>query len=134
MAILAADASIEEVRELFVNDRFATNALCTIEEAARGYAVCTMRITDMHLNAMGNVMGGAIFTLADYALAVACNVGEEPTVSIDSTIKFLTAAKGKVLTATARVDRSGRHIGTYTVTVTDEDGTKVAILTSTTYR
>ena len=134
MAILPADASLEEVRALFVNDRFATNALCEIVQAEKGHAVCTMQITDMHRNAMGNVMGGAVFTLADYALAVACNVGEEPTVSIDSDIKFLTVAKGDHLTATAHVDRSGRHIGVYTVTVTDAEDRKIAIMSSTCYR
>ncbi|MDO5117695.1 MAG: PaaI family thioesterase [Eggerthellaceae bacterium] len=134
MVELAADATIEEIREFFALDRFATNALCRIQEASRGHAVCTMQLTDDHRNAMGNVMGGAVFTLADFALAVACNVGEKPTVSIESDIKFLTLAKGDVLTATAVADRSGRHIGVYTITVTDEENNIVAIMTATTYR
>ena len=134
MAELAADATIDEIREFFALDRFATNALCRIEEATKGRAVCTMQITDEHRNAMGNVMGGAVFTLADFALAVACNVGEKPTVSIESDIKYLTLARGDVLTATAVADRSGRHIGAYTVTVTDAEGATVAIMTATTYR
>ncbi|MBQ6455152.1 MAG: PaaI family thioesterase [Eggerthellaceae bacterium] len=134
MAELTADATIEEIREFFVQDRFATNAQCRIEEASRGRAVCTMQLTDGHRNAMGNVMGGAVFTLADFALAIACNVGEKPTVSIESDIKFLTSARGDKLTATAVANRSGRHIGAYTITVTDEENNTVAIMTATTYR
>ena len=105
MAELPADATIEEIREFFKLDRFATNALCRIQEAEYGRAICTMQITDDHRNAMGNVMGGAVFTLADFALAVACNVGEKPTVSVESDIKFLTLARGEMLTATAVADR-----------------------------
>lgn len=134
MAELAADATIEEIRAYFALDKFATNAQCRIAEVSYGRAVCTMQLTDDHRNAMGNVMGGAVFTLADFALAVACNVGEKPTVSIESDIKFLTLARGDVLTATAVAERSGRHIGAYTITVTDEEGNTVAIMTATTYR
>ena len=44
----------------------------------KGHSVCEMPIEDIHRNAMGNIMGGAIFTLADFALAIAGNVSQPP--------------------------------------------------------
>ncbi|MBQ3106390.1 MAG: PaaI family thioesterase [Eggerthellaceae bacterium] len=133
--MLSENPAIEDVRELFAGDRFATEAAgCRVMEGRKGYAVCEMDITDVHRNAFGGVMGGAIFTLADYALAVSCNLGEEPTVAAVNTIEFMSAAKGTKLIATSSVDKSGRHLGFYTVEVTDDTGRKVAKMTATCYR
>ena len=93
--------TIEEVRELFANDHYATEACgCRVLEAGKGHAVCAFDIADVHRNAQGAVMGGAIFTLADFALAIACNIGENPTVSVSNTIEFLSSTRGSTLTAT----------------------------------
>ena len=126
---------IEEVRTFFGNDRYATEACgCRVLEAARGHAVCAFTIGDIHKNATGNVMGGAIFTLADFALAIACNIGENPTVSVSNTIEYLSTAKGAQLIATCDADKSGRNLGFYTVDVCDELGTHVARMTATCFR
>lgn len=125
----------EQIEAVFANDRFATVAAgCRIVEGSRGRAVCEMELTDIHRNAMDNVMGGAIFTLADFALAICCNIGEEPTVSVDSSISFLRSTKGTKLTATAVLDKPGRHLGFYTVHVEDDSGKAVAKMTATCYR
>ena len=79
-------------------------------------------------------MGGAIFTLADFALAICCNIGEEPTVSVDSSISFFRSTQGAALTATAVCDKPGRHLGFYTVTVEDDLGKQIAKMTATCYR
>ncbi len=128
-------ASLDEVQEFFAHDRFATQACgCRVVECARGHAVCEFDIQDTHRNGMGNVMGGAIFTLADFALAVACNVGEEPTVSVSNTIEFLSTAKGTRLIATCDADKSGASLGFYTVDVRDDLGRAVARMTATCFR
>ena len=104
--MLDENCPIEEVRELFGNDRFATEACgCRVLEASRGHAVCAFDIAPIHLNAMGNVMGGAIFTLADFALAIACNMGEDPTVAVNNTIEYLNSTKGSTLIATCDADK-----------------------------
>lgn len=127
--------SIEEVRAYFGQDRFASDACgCEVLEASHGHAVCAFTIVPRHLNAQGNVMGGAIFTLADFALAIACNMGEESTVSVQSSIEFFTSSRGTRLIATADADRSGRNLGFYTVDVTDDLGAKVARMTATCFR
>ena len=133
--MLDENCPIDEVRELFGHDRFATEACgCKVLEASRGHAVCAFDITPVHRNAQGNVMGGAIFTLADFALAIACNMGEEPTVSVSNTISFMSAAKGSRLVATCDADKSGRSLGFYTVDVRDDLGTPVARMTATCFR
>lgn len=133
--MLDENCPIEEVRTLFGHDRFATEACgCEVLEASRGHAVCAFDITPVHRNAQGNVMGGAIFTLADFALAIACNMGEEPTVSVSNTISFMSAAKGSRLIATCDADKSGRSLGFYSVDVRDDLDTPVARMTATCFR
>lgn len=125
----------DEIEAVFANDRFATEAAgCRVVEGARGRAVCEMVLGDVHKNAMDNVMGGAIFTLADFALAICCNIGEEPTVSVDSSISFFRSTKGAKLTATAVCDKPGRHLGFYTVLVEDDLGKAIAKMTATCHR
>ena len=133
--MLDENCPIEEVRELFGNDRFATEACgCRVLEASRGHAVCAFDIAPIHLNAMGNVMGGAIFTLADFALAIACNIGEDPTVAVNNTIEYLNSTKGSTLIATCEADKSGRSLGFYTIEVKDDLETPVAKMTATCFR
>jgi acyl-CoA thioesterase len=133
--MLDENLSLDEVREFFAQDRFATEACgCTVLEASHGHAVCAFDIEPVHRNAQENIMGGAIFTLADFALAVACNMGENPTVAVSNTIEFFSVAKGSRLIATADADKSGRSMGFYTVDVADDLGTKVARMTATCFR
>ena len=66
-------ATLEEAREHFKNDRFATNAGMQIDEIGEDCSICSVTLTDDHKNAYGGVMGGVIFTLADFAFAVCAN-------------------------------------------------------------
>ncbi len=122
--------TLDMVRERFSHDRFATVNGAVIEEIAEGYAKCSMRISDNHKNALGAVMGGAIFTLADFAFAVATNWQEQPVVSMDASITFLGKAKGNILIAEAKKIRAGRRTCCYVVEITDELGSQIAYMTS----
>lgn len=129
------DAGLDEVRKAFSADRFATEACgARITHAEYGHAVCEMEIGPHLFNAGGNVQGGAIFTLADFALAVACNIGEKATVSASSAIQFMNASRGSRLIAECRVDKSGRTLGFYTVDVTDDLGVPIAKMVATGFR
>lgn len=118
--------SLEEIREYFAQDKFAAQAQCSIIEAQVNHAVCEMPITPNHLNANGTVMGGAMFTLADFTMAILSNLDNKPTVAIDCTIRFFSPAKGEKLIATGNADKGGRTVGFYTVDIADDLGTKVA--------
>ena len=122
--------TLDMVRERFSHDRFATVNGAVIEEIAEGYAKCSMRISDNHKNALGAVMGGAIFTLADFAFAVATNWQEQPVVSLDASITFLGKTKGNILIAEEKKIRAGRRTCCYVVEITDELGSQIAYMTS----
>lgn len=124
--------SLEEIRAYFAGDRFATETAGAVIEAAEdGYARCTMELTPLHRNARGAVMGGALFTLADFAFAVAANCGGMGVVTLTSQITFLGTAKGDRLIAEARRVKQGRSTGYYTVSIQDELRTAVAEVAGT---
>lgn len=127
---LQTEMTLEEVRERFSHDRFATVNGAVIDEIGEGFAKCSMALNDTHRNALGAVMGGAIFTLADFAFAVASNWNKNPQVSLTASISFLGKAKGDRLVAEARKIREGRKTCYYEVTVSDELGSQVAHMTS----
>ncbi len=123
--------TLDEIRERFSADRFAADTTgVRIERAEPGRAVCTLRLRDGHMNSNNVPMGGALFTLADFAFAVAAN-GFSETVSVSQHISmtFLAPAKGKVLTAEASCLRAGRRTCLYQVAVTDDEGVFVAHMT-----
>lgn len=123
-------SDLTKLREKFQNDRFAIEGLgAVIEEAEEGYARCTMKIESRHCNALGIPMGGVIFTLADFAFAVASNQKGKSVVTQASQITFLTSAKGDFLIAEAKAVREGSKICFYQITVTDNLGTEVAFAT-----
>lgn len=123
--------TLEQIRATFAADRFATDAAgCEIRLAEPGHSVCAMTLRPHHLNAAGTPQGGAIFTLADFAFAVAVNAfAETVTVSLQHDITFLSAARGTELIAEANCVRSGRSTCFYTVTVTDDLDTVIAEMT-----
>ena len=123
-----------ETVRLFEKDRFATESGAVIDEVDDHYAKCSLKIEDRHRNAMGAVMGGVYFTLADFALAVAGNWQEMGSVSLSSEITYLTAAKGEKLTAEAVCIKNGRKTGYYRIDVRDEYGNLAAAVTPTTFR
>ena len=125
--------TLEEVRKIFEADRFATENGAVIEEIGDHSATCSLVLTDSHRNAMGAVMGGVYFMLADFAFAVAANWEEMGCVSLRSDISFLGAAKGEKLTAKAVCVKNGRSAVCYRVDVTDAFGKLVATLTVTGY-
>lgn len=125
--------SLEEVRKLFEADRFATENGAVIDEIGDHSATCSLVITDSHRNAMGAVMGGTYFMLADFAFAVAANWEKMGCVSLHSDISFLGSAKGNKLIAKASCVKDGKTTACYRVDVTDEQGNLAVTVTTTGY-
>ncbi|MBR2950845.1 MAG: PaaI family thioesterase [Lachnospiraceae bacterium] len=125
--------TLEEVRKIFEGDRFATENGAVIEEIGDHSAVCSLNITASHRNAMGAVMGGTYFMLADFAFAVAANWEKMGCVSLHSDISFLGAAKGEKLIAKAVCLKEGKTTACYRIDVTDELGNLAAMVTATGY-
>ena len=112
--------TLDEVREIFAKDRFATENGAVIEAFDTGYAKCSLEIAPRHLNAVGALMGGVSFMLADFAFAVAVNHEEMRTVSLASSITYLGVPKGKWLIAEACCIKEGRSTCYYRVMLADE--------------
>lgn len=130
-------SNIDEVRAFFKNDRFASKCLGARVDSfdfESFEATVSMDIQDYHLNGHDIVMGGVYFTLADFALAISCNVNQVPTTSISGTINTMKSCKGSRLIAVARPDRAGRRAAFYTIDVYDDLGTHCARMTSTVMR
>ena len=116
------EEKIEEVRATFMGDRFASENGMVIEEIGDHYAKCSVELQDIHRNAMGGVMGGVHFTLADFAFAVAANWQHMGTVALSTDIAFIGAVKGTRLTAEAELIKDGRSACCYHIMVTDDLG------------
>ena len=125
--------TLEEVRSIFERDRFATENGAIIEQIGDHSATCSLVITYSHRNAMGAVMGGTYFMLADFAFAVAANWEKMGCVSLRSDISFLGAAKGNKLIAKAVCIKDGKTTACYRVDVTDQFGNLAATMTATGY-
>lgn len=124
---------IEKAQRIVVEDRFAFTSGVELVDAAQDYAVCKLRITENHYNAGGVVQGGAIFTLADTAFAIACNSRENLTVAINNNISFLKSTRGDTLFATARLVSASNRVCTYEVDVKDNLGELISRMTGTGY-
>ncbi|MDE6883087.1 MAG: PaaI family thioesterase [Lachnospiraceae bacterium] len=128
-------SALEEIRNRFKKDRFATEAAGIVIDCAEpGKAVCSLTLEEKHMNENNVPMGGAIFTLADFTCAIASNgYSEKKTVSQQVSITFLAPAKGSRLIAEASCLREGNTTAFYAVDVRDELGTYVAHATMNGY-
>jgi acyl-CoA thioesterase len=101
-------------------DQFARLVGVEIIDVKPGRARLKLPVRPHHLNGIGIVQGGAMFTLADTAFAAACNSRGATTVAIHADISFVKAARGPVLWAEA-VDIKDAKVGVYEVKVMEGD-------------
>ena len=113
--------TLEEAQTYFQGDRFATEAGMTLDALGEKSAVCSVTLSERHRNANGGVMGGAIFTLADFAFAAAVNNVHRPTVAQQVSVSFLSGTRGARLIARSRCRKDGRTSCVYNVDVSDDN-------------
>ena len=126
--------SLQEARDFFSKDLFATSNNMTLDALTEGGAVCGMEITERHMNAAGGLMGGAILALADFTFAAASNNAHRPTVAQQVSLNFLNASKGKYLTSTAACLKNGRTSCVYVISIKDDLGKDIAQATFTGFK
>lgn len=115
-------------------DLFAETLGIQTLEAKDGYSKVTMKVKKTQLNGLGFTHGGAIFSLADYAFAEACNFGDNVAVALQVSINFLRpTVEGDVLTAEAVRVSEGKTTGLYNVTVKSGEKT-VAFFSGLAYK
>ncbi|MBQ1463641.1 MAG: PaaI family thioesterase [Ruminococcus sp.] len=126
MAEVNYSEKLEEVRRIFEGDRFATENGMVIDEIGDHYAKCSVELNERHLNAMGGIMGGVHYTLADFAFAVASNWQSPGTVGLSTTISYIGKVRGRKLIAEAELVKDGRSVNCYHITIKDELGNNCA--------
>ena len=124
----------DELKRLFKHDRYAELSNIELLSAAPGQAKAKMTLHPHHLNALKTVQGGAIFTLADFTFAVACNSHGTMAVALNVSITFMKAATTGVLWAEARELSKNFKVGAYTVEVKDDAVDLVALFQGLAYR
>jgi acyl-CoA thioesterase len=125
---------MEHLKTFFKRDQYAAHSNIELLSVSPGQARAKMTLHPHHLNGMGAVMGGAIFTLADFAFAAACNSHGTAAVAINVSISFMKAAKAGTLWADAREISKNFKLGSYTVEVKDDAGDLVALFQGMAYR
>ena len=111
-------------------DRFAANNGCQIIEVDEHHAVAVMTVTNSHLNGGNVCQGGALFTLADLAIAALMNQGGKLTFGISNQIMFVSSAhEGDVLRAEAVSISEHHKIPSVEVRVTNQENQLICHVT-----
>ncbi|MFU2207689.1 PaaI family thioesterase [Solidesulfovibrio sp. C21] len=115
-------------------DALAAHLGIRLLEAEPGYAKAAMDLTDNLKNGAGIAHGGAIFSLADLALAVASNGYGKLCLAVSATIAYIKPGTGKTLYAEAREISCGNKMATYAVTISNDADEAIAAFQGTVYR
>lgn len=128
------NGDMEHVRRFIAErDTFARHLGIEITEVARGHARAVMPLDARHRNGVGVAHGGAIFAVADLALAAACNTRGKVGVSLNTAISFLAPGRRGPLTAEARELSAASRVATYEIRITDGEGVLIASCQATAY-
>jgi acyl-CoA thioesterase len=127
-----AEAVVGKMRE---RDAFSRWLGIEVVEIAPRQSACRMRVRAEMVNGFGVGHGGIAYSLADSALAFACNTHGRVTMAIENNIGYpASVAVGDVLTAHAREESATQRFGFYAVTVHNQRDEVVAVFRGTVYR
>ena len=124
---------VDSIARFFERDRFAKEIGIEVLEVRPGFARTQMTVEPRHLNSIGILQGGALFTLADLAFAVASNSHGVVAVACQADITWFKAVQSGRLTATAEEISRTRKLSTCLIRVTDENGELVALFKGLAY-
>lgn len=123
--------TLDDAKEYFAKDVYATVSTgIEILEVGENYAKCAFNIDERQTNAVGHVMGGAIFTLADFVFAVTTNTKDKVTVTAMSSISYFNSPKGTILYGESRMKKEGKRSCFYEIDIYDDLGTSVACVST----
>ena len=116
----------ELIAKVFERDQFARVNGMRVVQVRPGFAQTEMTVEARHLNSVGVLQGGALFTLADLAFAVASNSHGVVALACQADMTWFKAVTSGKLTATAEEIARTRKLSTCVVRITDESGELVA--------
>ena len=130
---------LDLARHIFCNDHYATDTTGIAINAVDDHtATCSLTIDERHCNARHSAMGGVLFTLADFATAIAANSdclesGNLQWVSLNANVHFLAPARhGATLQARCTPLKMGRTIALFQTRIESlDDGHCCAIVETT---
>jgi acyl-CoA thioesterase len=126
---------MQDMKQFFsTEDLFARHSGIELVDVGPGWAKASMKIEPFHFNGAKTVHGGAIFTLADFAFAVASNSHGTLAMGINTSVSFVKAALKGTLYAEAREQSRNAKLASYSVMITDDAGDVVAIFQGMVYR
>lgn len=123
------------VNHMMEHDRFSQwlGIKCLVMEA--GKSIIQMQVREEMLNGFGLIHGGIAFSLADSALAFASNAYGRLSVALECSISYPAPVNnGDILTAAAEELSLTNRIGVYQITISNQQGVKVAFFKGTVYR
>ena len=129
------DLAAQVVAGMLARDAFSQWLGLELVHLSEGRCVLRMRVRADMVNGFGVAHGGIAFSLADSAMAFACNDSANVTVAVDNSISYPAAIRvDDELVATAERESASRKLGYYRVTVRRQDGEAVALFRGTVYR
>lgn len=126
---------MENAKKIIQRDKFCLETVgIELIDIEPGRAKAKLEVNDSHLNGLGTVQGGAIFTLADLALAAASNSHGTAAVLVNGNISYFKAVSQGVLFAEAKEESLNNKLATYTIKLTNGEGDIIALMQATVYR
>lgn len=127
--------AVEVVNKMMQNDLFSQWLGIEVLEVREGYSRIRATLRNEMLNGFGVIHGGIAFSVADSALAFACNNRNNLSVALDTSITFTKTLKpGDTITAEAKELHNGRSTGLYIITITNQHNEQVALFKGTCFR
>jgi acyl-CoA thioesterase len=129
------DIGAQVVAGMLARDAFSRWLGVELVDLSAGKCVLRMRVRADMVNGFGVAHGGIAFSLADSAMAFACNDSENVTVAVDNSISYPAAIRiDDELVATAERESASRKLAYYRVTVRRQNEETVALFRGTVYR
>ncbi len=117
----------ERTAEIIGSDSYARHLGAQVREIKPGYAKVTLKLGPQHLNFMGMIHGGVMFSLADVAFGAAANSFGKRAMALSVGIDFLAAPDPQEeLTAEVELVARAGKTGYYRMQVADSEGRMVA--------
>lgn len=123
------------VKGMLARDAFSAWLGLEVLEIAPKRSVVQMQVRPEMVNGFGVAHGGIVYSLADSALAFACNTHGRITVAIENSVSYPVAVRvGDVITAVAEEDSASNRLGFYRVIVRNQKDEVVSTFRGTVYK
>ena len=106
-----------------IEDYFTKDMGLQIVDMREGYAKVKLAVEKRHMNCIGTVHGGCLFSIADSAAGVAASSYGSWATTVNGNISYLSPAlQVKELIGEAKVVKHGKRISVFQTEIRDEEG------------